>query len=154
MSRSANTTPRGIRHFPALATLLLGAACVSATEGEISGVAGEWCMLRGLESSGFPAAASAYVGMVLLQEGSQVFGAGSSKRAGEEAVWETRYSGDFDGEILTLSASDLTDTLTVPGPSFSLTLRPEGVRDLIGTTAGDISGPITMVRLGPRCFVE
>lgn len=92
--------------------------------------------------------------MVLLQEGTRVFGAGSSKRADEETVWETRYSGEFIGDRLTLAASDLTDTLSVPGPTFTLELRPDGVRDLVGTAAGDLTGPITLVRLGPRCFVE
>lgn len=154
MSRSAKSTPRGFRHFPVVGALLVGAACVSSTEGEISGVAGEWCTLRGLESSGFPSVSKPYVGVVLLQEGSAVFGAGSSKRAGEDTTWETRYRGDFDGDLLTLAASDLTDTLSVPGPSFTLRLRPEGVRDLVGTASGDLAGPITLVRLGPRCFVE
>lgn len=152
MSSSACSTPRRSWHFPALVALLAGTACVSATEGQLSGVAGEWCTLRGLASSGFPPVSKAYAGMILLQEGGQLFGTGSSKRAGEETLWETRFSGDLTGDVVTLVGADLTDTLSVPGPAFTLRLRVDGVRDLVGTASGDLEGPITLVRLGPRCF--
>lgn len=135
----------------------LGAlGCTSLTEGELSTFAGEWCTLRGLGPSGFPAPGVSYVGMVLVEDGTRVLGTGSTSRPDDETLYSSRYSGDVVGDVATVTVTDLEDDLELPGPRFTLELRIEGSRDLVGTMSGDpdFTGPITLVRLGPRCFTS
>jgi hypothetical protein len=136
--------------------LAAATACSLSTEGELNTFAGEWCTLRGLASGGYPQTAQRYVSMVLVEEGSTILGSGSSKRRNSDVVYPARYSGTRTGDKAVISASDLDPLAEAKGPAFTLTLRIEGVRDLEGTISGDagLDGPITLVRLGPRCFFE
>jgi hypothetical protein len=55
-----------------------------------------------------------------------------------------------------IEVTDLDELTDAPGPTFALDLATEGPRDLIGTMSGDpdFTGPINLVRLGPRCFAD
>lgn len=147
------------RTRPFLLSLLVAAsatACSSTTEGVLDTFAGEWCTLRGLGSDGFPRSGVAYVGMTLLEEGNRVLGSGSTSRPGDSTIYPARFRGDLAGGLATITVSDLEDGTPAPGPLFSMQLRIEGSRDLVGSMSGDadFTGAITLVRLGPRCFVE
>lgn len=141
----------------ALGAALLTTACgITSTEGELLTYAGEWCTLRGLSDGGFPAPGVSYVGMVVITESSRILGTGSTSRPDDETIHPARYRGDIVGERAVITVEDLEDDTETPGPRFTLELRIEGSRDLVGTMSGDpdFTGPIHLVRLGPRCFVE
>jgi hypothetical protein len=154
--------PSSASRPPARRTLLLGgvllllSSCVSgATDLGLESFQGEWCTLRGLASSNNPAPGISFVGMVLFEEGGQVFGTGSVSRPGDDEILPSRYSGTVSGQTASILRTDLEDG-EVPGPVFTLNLTRQGVRDLVGTMTGDPSfeGSIHLVRLGPRCFAE
>lgn len=139
-----------------LGLALSTAGCSSTTEGVLDTFAGEWCTFRGLASSGFPVPGVAYVGMVVIEDGSRVVGSGSTSRPGDETIYSSRFAGDIIGGRATLSVTDLEDEVELPGPRFIMELRGDGPRDLVGTMSGDpdFTGEIRLVRLGPRCFIE
>jgi hypothetical protein len=154
-----STTSGASRRFPLLvlaATLITLSGCVSSTEGVLDTFAGEWCTLRGLGTNSMPVPGIAYVGMTLLEEGGVVYGSGSTSRPGSDVIYPARFRGDVTGGQAVITVSDLADAPTVPGPHFVLQLRGDGPRDMVGTMSGDpdFTGPITLVRLGPRCFKE
>ncbi len=137
-------------------SLTLLASCISGTtDGQLLTFSGEWCTLRGLAPSGFPAPGVSYVGMVSFQESGQLSGTGSTSYPDSETIYPARFSGTVVGRDASISVSDLTPGET-PGPQFTMELRLEGERDLIGTMTGEpgFEGPIHLVRLGPRCFVQ
>jgi len=153
----SSSTPPAVRLLLAGSLALAATAgCSLSTEGELSTFAGEWCTLHGLASSGYPATADRYVSMVLVEEGATVLGSGSSKRRKADVVYPARYKGARTGDQAVITASDLDPLTETEGPVFTLTLRLKGPRDLEGTISGDagLDGPITLVRLGPRCFFE
>lgn len=137
----------------ALGTL---SGCSFDTAGELSTYAGEWCLLRGLGSSGLPRTADAHIGMSLFQEGSVVTGTGSTKRPGSDEIFLSRFRGLVQGDRAVVEVSDLDAATQNPGPVFTLELRIEGSRDLIGVATGDadFAGTYNFVRLGPRCFFQ
>ena len=141
-----------------LASLALASlsGCSLGTEGELRTYAGEWCMLRGLGSSGFPRTADRYVSMTLFDEGGVLTGYGASKTPGSDTLFQSRYRGSIVGDHAALSVTDLDPLAEAKGPVFTLELRIVGDRDLEGTISGDagMAGAITLVRLGPRCFYE
>ena len=150
-------TSSALRRFllPALAVSLAGCG-LSTTEGELDTFAGEWCTLRGLGSDNYPAPGVAYVGATLLVEGNRVLGTGSTSRPGSDHIFPARFRGDISDGQAVISVSDLEAEPDLPGPRFTMVMRITGVRDMEGTMAGDpdFVGALTLVRLGPRCFVE
>ncbi|HSG08783.1 MAG TPA: hypothetical protein VLA36_10530 [Longimicrobiales bacterium] len=148
------TVRRFLLSILAMAGTLSG--CLSSTEGELDTFAGEWCTLRGLGSDNLPASGVAYVGATLLEEGGRVLGTGSTSRPGSDEVFPARFRGDITGGQAVIEVSDIEVEPDVPGPHFTMVMRVTGVRDMEGTMAGDpdFVGPIRLVRLGPRCFVE
>lgn len=116
--------------------------------------AGDWCTLRTLASDGLPVEAAAHIGGVWIQQGQRIVGSGSVKRAGETQLWPSRYTADIVGNTLLLEIEPLEQN--VDAPRFAIDLVQEGRNDLVGTASGDpgFNGPITLVPLGPRCFVE
>ncbi len=141
-----------------LASLALASltGCSFTTSGELESYAGEWCTLRGLGSSGLPRTSDRYVGLRLFEEGGVLNGTGSTKRPGSDVIFQSRFYGAIDGDRGVLEVTDLDPAAEVKGPSFTLVLRIAGPRDLQGTISGEagMSGAITLVRLGPRCFYE
>jgi len=138
-------------------TALAAAGCISNTSGELDTFAGEWCTLRALGSDGFPVAGVPYVGMTLFEQtGLEVVGTGSTSRPDSDTIFASRFFGTITGDVAEITVTDLDELTETPGPQFVMTLRGEGSRDLVGTMAGDedFVGPIHLVRLGPRCFLE
>ena len=113
-------------------------------------------MLRGLGFNGLPRTADRYVGMSLFSDGDVLDGYGSTKWPGSDTLYQSRYSGTVVGDHAIVEVRDLDPLSGVKGPAFTLTLRIAGARDLEGMISGDaaMAGPITLVRLGPRCFYE
>lgn len=141
----------------ALAAAVAAAGCVSNTSGELETFAGEWCTLRGLGSNNYPAPGVPYVGMTLFEaSGLEVVGTGSTSRPGSDSIFASRFFGTIIGEVAEITVTDLDELSENPGPQFVMSLTGDGPRDLIGTMAGDedFVGPIHLVRLGPRCFLE
>jgi hypothetical protein len=143
-------------------TLLAGAllfalvSCVTGTEeGQLMTFAGEWCTLQGLGSGSMPLNNIPYVGMVAFQEGSGVLGSGSVSRPRDEEIIPMRYAGTIQGMTATIQATVL-EPGAAQGPQFVMELTLDGVRDLVGTMRGDpdFTGPLHLVRLGPRCFSQ
>jgi hypothetical protein len=158
-SRGERRPPvRSRRYLWALAApVILGlGGCVTGTEeGQLMTFAGEWCTLRGLGTASLPLNGIPYVGMVAFQEGLGVLGSGSVSRPGDDEIIPMRYTGTVEGNRAVIQAREL-DPGEVQGPQFVMELALDGVRDLIGTMHGDpdFSGPIHLVRLGPRCFTQ
>ena len=152
------STSGGLRRFPpfALAGLITLSGCVSSTEGVLDTFAGDWCTLESLGTDGFPVPGIAYVGMSLLEENGVVYGSGSTSRPGSSIIHPARFRGEVTGGEALITASDPDETTERPGPRFTLRLRGTGPRDMSGTMSGDpdFAGPITLVRLGPRCFKD
>lgn len=157
---SSNAIPRG--KFPPMlplvgAFLLATSACVSgSTDPGLDTFAGEWCTLGGLASSNEPAPGAVFVGMVLFQEGSEIFGTGSVSPPDSDEVFPSRYFGTRTGRTASLLRTDLETDQETPGPTFNLELTLEGERDIVGTLVGDApyTGEVRLVRLGPRCFAD
>lgn len=141
-----------------LAALALAssAGCSFTTEGELHTYAGEWCTLRGLGSGGLPRTSDRYLGVMLFDEGGILTGTGSTKLPGSDVLFQSRFRGSIVGDYAVLNVSDLDEAAEVKGPVFTLQLRIVGDRDLEGTISGlpAMAGPITLVRLGPRCFYQ
>ena len=137
-------------------TLAALGGCSFTTEGELNTFSGEWCMLRGLGSSGLPRTADKHITMTLIQDGSLVLGNGSTKWPGSDDLHMSRFQGTIEGDRAVLTVSDLDPLVELPGPSFMIELRIVGSRDLEGTVSGDpgFAGSYQFVRLGPRCFFE
>jgi len=137
------------------ATFLLASCVGDVTDPALADVTGDWCTIRGLDSTNLPGADVAFIGMVLLRSDGQIVGSGSVSRPGDPEVIPSRYQGTFTAGTLTLDRTDLETDRTEPGPFFTLTLQFDG-RDLVGTATGDqdFAGPVHMVRLGPRCFAD
>jgi len=138
------------------AALAALAGCSLSTEGELRTFAGEWCTLHGLSSASQPITADRYVSMVLIEEGGLLLGSGSTKRKQSDVIFPTRFRGSSTGDRAVVEASDLDPEAEAKGPAVTLELRLSGSRDLEGTVSGDagLDGPITLVRLGPRCFSQ
>ncbi len=149
-SRTARVLPLV---FLALAFL---AGCSFTTEGQLQTYAGEWCTLRGLGSSGLPRTSDRYVGLRLFDEGGVLAGTGSTKRPGSDVIHQSRFSGGKEEGQAVLEVTDLDPEAEEKGPVFTLVVHLVGERDMEGTITGDagMAGPITLVRLGPRCFYE
>lgn len=135
---------------------LSGAGCVTGTEeGQLMTFAGEWCTLRGLGAESLPRAGVPYVALVAFQEGGGILGSGSISRPGDDEIVAMRYTGTIQGNTATIQATELEpgEELSV---QFSMEMQLDGVRDMVGTMQGDpdFNGPLHLVRLGPRCFVE
>jgi len=126
------------------------------TEGELQTYAGEWCTLRGLGASGLPRTSDRYVGLRLFDEGGTLNGTGSTKRPGSDVIHLSRFRGSREVGQAVLEVTDLDPEAEDKGPVFTLVVRLVGERDMEGTISGDpgMAGPITLVRLGPRCFYE
>jgi hypothetical protein len=139
--------------YLALAALV---GCSLTTEGELQTYTGEWCTLQGLGSSGFPRTGDRYVGMTLFNDGDVLSGYGSTKWPGSDTLYPSRFRGTVVGDHAIVEVTDLDSLAEAKGPVFTLELRIAGARDLEGTISGDdaMAGPITLVRLGPRCFYE
>ena len=141
-----------------LASLALASlpGCSFTTEGELQTYAGEWCTLLGLGSAGFPRTSDRYVGLRLFDEGGVLNGSGSTKLPGSDVIFQSRFRGSIVGDHAVLSVTDLDPLAEAKGPVFTLELRLDGVRDMQGIISGHpgMAGPITLVRLGPRCFYE
>ncbi|NJD20395.1 MAG: hypothetical protein FIA95_14085 [Gemmatimonadetes bacterium] len=151
---STSSTAR-VLLLAALAPALLS-GCSFTTSGELQSYAGEWCTLRGVGSSGLPRTADRYVGLRLFDEGGVLTGTGTTKRPGSDVLHQSRFLGSKEEERAVLEVTDLDPEATDKGPVFTLVLRVAGDRDLEGTISGEagMSGPITLVRLGPRCFYQ
>lgn len=136
--------------------LLAAAGCNSPTEGVLDTFAGEWCTMRGLGTGSTPLRGVAYVGMTLFEEDNHVVGTGATSRPGSDTIFASRFRGDITAGEAVISVTDLDDESDITGPQFTLRLTGQGPRDIVGTMLGDpdFEGPITLVRLGPRCFVE
>lgn len=151
-------TPSALRRFllPSFALVVTAYGCISSTEGQLSTFAGEWCALRGLGSDNLPVPGVPYVGATMVVQGSRVLGTGSTSRPGSDTIYPARFRGDITADEAVIEVSDLEDQPAVPGPQFTMTMTLVGSRDMVGTMAGDpdFDGPITLVRLGPRCFLE
>jgi hypothetical protein len=150
-------TPVPSRLHLALTLLLaLGlGACVSSTDNEDGfRFAGDWCTLRTLSAAGTPVLSAAHMGGLFVQEGNRVLGSGAVKRPGESTLWPSRYVADVVGNTLLMEVTPLDGDPAAP--RFALDLALEGTNDLVGTVTGDagFAGPIRLVRLGPRCFVQ
>jgi len=145
-----------LRLLPVLGLCLVAAGCLSTTEGELDTFAGEWCTLRGLGSDNLPLPGVAYVGATLVVDGTRVLGTGSTSRPGSDTIFPGRFLGDVAGGEAVIEVTDLLDQPDAPGPRFTMVMRGTGPRDMEGTMAGDpdFVGPLTLVRLGPRCFAE
>jgi hypothetical protein len=130
--------------------------CSFTTGGELQTYAGEWCTLRGLGSSGLPRTSDRYVGLTLFNEGGVLTGYGSTKLPGSDILFQSRFRGSIVGDHAVLNVTDLDPLAEAKGPVFTLELRLDGARDLQGTITGDMgmTGALTLVRLGPRCFYE
>jgi hypothetical protein len=152
------TTPSALRRFllPTLALVVTASGCISSTEGQLSTFAGEWCTLRGLGSDDLPVPGVAYVGATMVVQGARVLGTGSTSRPGSDTIYPARFRGDITADQAVIEVSDLEDQPEVPGPQFTMVMNLVGSRDMVGTMAGDpdFVGAITLVRLGPRCFLE
>jgi len=85
-----------------------------------------------------------------------VLGTGSTSRPGSDTIYPARFRGDITADQAVIEVSDLEDQPEVPGPQFTMVMTLVGSRDMVGTMAGDpdFVGAITLVRLGPRCFLE
>ena len=140
-----------------LGTALALSGCISNTSGELDTFAGDWCTLRALGSDGLPVPGVAYVGMTLFEQtGLEVVGSGSTSRPDSDTIFASRFFGTISGDVAEITVTDLDELTETPGPQFAMSLRGDGPRDLVGTMAGDedFTGPIHLVRLGPRCFLE
>jgi len=156
--RGSVRSPRPTKRLMLFAGSLLFAlgGCVTGTEeGQLMTFAGEWCTLRGLGSGSMPLNNIPYVGMVAFQQGPGVVGSGSVSRPGDEEIIPMRYRGTVQGTTATIQATEL-EPGDVQGPQFVMELTLDGIRDLVGTMQGDpdFTGPIHLVRLGPRCFSQ
>jgi hypothetical protein len=96
------------------------------------------------------------VGIRLFDEGGVLTGSGSTKRPGSDTIYPSRFLGTKEDGRAVLEVTDLDPDAVDKGPAFTLVLRIVGDRDLEGTISGEpgMSGPITLVRLGPRCFYQ
>lgn len=132
------------------------AGCSFTTQGQLQTYAGEWCMLRGLGSNGLPRTSDRYVGLTLFDDGGVLAGTGPTKRPGSDVIHQSRFQGGKDGQQAVLDVTDLDPEAEEKGPQFTLVVRLVGERDMEGTITGEpgMAGPITLVRLGPRCFYE
>jgi hypothetical protein len=132
------------------------AGCSFTTEGQLQTYAGEWCTLRGLGSNGLPRTSDRYVGLTLFDEGGVLGGTGSTKRPGSDVIHQSRFLGGKEGEQAVLDVTDLDPEAEEKGPVFTLVVHLVGERDMEGTITGEpgMAGPITLVRLGPRCFYQ
>lgn len=140
-----------------LGVVLAASGCISNTSGELDTFAGEWCTLRGLGADALPVPGVAYVGMTLFEQtGMEVTGSGSTSRPASDTLFPARYFGVISGGVAEITVTDLDELTENPGPQFVMALRGDGARDLVGTMSGDpdFNGPIHLVRLGPRCFLE
>jgi len=153
---STSSAPGTFRTALVGLALLAAAGCNSPTEGVLDTFSGEWCTLRGLGTSSFPLDGIAYVGMTLVEDNSRVLGTGSTSRPGSDSIFASRFVGDIIAGEAVISVTDLDDQAELEGPQFTLRLTGDGPRDMVGTMSGDpdFTGPIALVRLGPRCFVE
>jgi len=145
---------RGLFFLPLAATL---AACGTSTEGELLTFAGGWCALRSLGSDNLPAPGASYVGMQMVEQADgRLLGTGATSRPSSDTIFAARFRGDIVNGRGIIDVSDLDEATETPGPSFTMDLSIQGARDLVGTMTGDpdFTGPITLVRLGPRCFLE
>lgn len=135
-------------------TLLVGCSG-DVTDPSLTSVVGEWCTLRGLGANNLPAPGVSFMGVVLLQEGMALFGTGSVSRPDDDEIIPSRYSGSLSAGTVMLDRTDLEAGRPAPGPVFTLSLQLDG-RDLVGTASGDpdFTGPVHLVRLGPRCFID
>lgn len=144
-----------VKRFFVIPALLAVASCVSPSDGEDGfRFAGDWCTQGTLASSGLPYTDRAHVGGLFLQEGNQVLGSGSVKRAGDDILWPSRYTGDILGERLFLDVTPLGEDPDPNAPRFSVELDRRTANEMAGPSTGDagFSGTLTLVRLGPRCF--
>lgn len=137
----------------ALASL---AGCSFSTEGQLQTYAGEWCTLRGLGSKGLPRTSARYVGLTLFDDGDALVGTGSTKRPDSDVIHASRFAGSKQEGQAVLEVTDLDPEAADKGPVFTLVVHLVGERDMEGTITGEpgMAGPITLVRLGPRCFYQ
>lgn len=142
---------RSIPILPVL-FLLVGSCSSPSGLGEL-GLTGDWCTIGALGSDGLPVEEKAWVGGQLSQDGSQVTGTGSVKRADDDVIWPSRFRGDIFEARLILEVTPLGEDQE-GAPVLELDLEIQGRNDLVGTVIGDsgLTGDITLVRLGPRCF--
>jgi len=143
--------------MPVLLALVLPVASCSGfvDRQDDIGLTGDWCTLRALGSDGLPTEEAAWVGGNLTQSGSDVSGTGSVKRADDDELWPSRFTGNILGDNLLMQVTPLGQAQE-NAPFLDLDLRIEGRNDLVGTVSGDagIQGDITLVRLGARCFAN
>ncbi len=137
---------------PVLFLVALASVACSVTDQEIT-LTGDWCTMGALGSDNQPITEMGWVGGQLFQQGAEVTGTGSVKRADEDRIWSSRFQGNVTGDQLLLNVTPIGQGAE-GAPVFEMALEIQGRNDLAGSVMGESGLPdeISLVRLGARCF--
>ena len=137
---------------PVLFLVALASVACSVTEQEIT-LTGDWCTMGALGSDNLPVTEMGWVGGQLFQQGAEVTGTGSVKRADDDQIWSSRFQGNITGDQLLLNVTPIGQG-EEGAPVFEMALEIQGRNDLAGSVMGESGLPdeIALVRLGARCF--
>ena len=137
---------------PVLLFGALASVACSVTDQEIT-LTGDWCTMGALGSDNLPVTEMGWVGGQLFQQGAEVTGTGSVKRADDDQIWSSRFQGNITGDQLLLNVTPIGQG-EEGAPVFEMALEIQGRNDLAGSVMGESGLPdeIALVRLGARCF--